>query len=66
MLRYIVASFQTKCKKVNYKKINKVKKKRIDNGNKIIKEREKIERLSKVGLERPWLGLARSWSEKRF
>ena len=55
MLRYIVASIQTKCKKVNYKKINKVKSKRIDNGNKIIKEIEKIERVSKASLEWPLL-----------
>ena len=55
MLRYIVASISTKWKKVNYKKINKVKNKRIDNGNKIIKEIEKIEKPSKAGLERLWL-----------
>ena len=55
MLRYIVASISTKWKKVNYKKINKVKNKRIDNGNKIIKEIEKIEKLSKARMERPWL-----------
>ena len=52
MLRYIVASISAKCKKVNYKKINNVKSKRIDNGNKIIKEIEKIERVSKAGLKR--------------